>query len=656
MKKHIALAVLFLLCQLVIRSQEKDSLYLEKVTNLGEITIQGLQHTAIMNNSQAVLLNKNNLTEAVSLLPSVIQAQVGSRNEGFVSVRGFGSRSIPIYLDGIPVYVPFDGEIDLNRLQTYAIDKMTVSKGFSSMEYGANAVGGVLNLVSKKPTKKLQLKAHVAFGSGEKYDYGLMIGGKKKTFYWQGNFYQNQQDNYPLSKQYDTNEHQMSLSRDNSYSKDQKIGFKFGYTPNATDEYTVNYNYQKAEKGNPTYTGEDENIRIRFWQWPKWDKQSIYFLSNTKLKKQTDLKFRLYHDTYKNKLASFDDDTYSSQNFPYAFTSEYNDYSIGGNVVLKTVFSKKQQFTISSHFKQDHHRSNNNEEPTIEFIDNTGTLGLDHTYKLNEKMALISGLSFHNRKSLQAQEYNASNEAIVDLPESNNTAINAQIALKTQLENQQQLSLSVAHKSRFATMKDRYSYRLGSSIPNPDLTSEKANHFELAYKNILTNNMQIEAAIYSSLMQDALQFVNLSNTGITQLQNTGKALFYGFETSIHFFLTEKGKWTTNYSFIVQDNLEHPEINFIDVPKHRIQSYVQYAWTRNFNTSLQAEYYSQRNSTSYGNKAEAFTLLYFNADYCINGFTIYGNIKNILDSDYAFSEGFPNPGRTFSLGIRYELIR
>lgn len=648
------LAFLLLAFQLFVKGQEKDSLSYEKVNHLGEVTIQSLKNTAVITNAKIVALNKQNLSEATALIPSVIQAQVGSRNESFVSIRGFGSRSLPIFLDGVPVYVPFDGEMDLGRFQTANIYKISVSKGFSSMEYGANTLGGVINLVSNKPTKELQVKAQISIGSGKKYVYGFRVGSKKESFYWQGNYYQNQQETYPLSEQFTTNDRQSNLSRNNANTKDNKIGFKFGFTPNKTDEYTLNYNYQTAEKGNPTYTGNDENIRVRFWQWPQWDKQSIYFLSQTKLTTQTNVKVRLYYDTFKNQLASFDDATFSSQELPFAFTSYYDDYNIGGNVVLKTVLFKKHKINFSSHFKQDHHRSHNDGEPIIEFSDNTATFGVDHSYKWREKTDLITGVSFHNRKSLKAQEYIFSNNTINELPESNNNALNAQLAVKQKLKNQHFLLASVAYKSRFATMKDRYSYRLGRSIPNPDLISEKATHIALNYKGNLADFAQIEASAYSSFIQDAIQFVNLLDLGVNQLQNTGKALFYGFETSLEIPFNKKGNWATNYSYIIQENTQHPEILFIDIPKHHIVSVLQYKWTSKLSTSLQADYNSKRYSTDYGTTADEFGLVHFNGNYSFKGISIHGHIQNIFDTNYAFSEGFPNAGRTYSLGIRYEL--
>ena len=89
---------------------------------------------------------------ALRILPSLIISKSGSRNESTVYLRGFDIRSVPVFMDGIPVYVPYDGYVDLDRFITYDLARIDVSKGFSSMTYGANTIGGAINLIGMKPT------------------------------------------------------------------------------------------------------------------------------------------------------------------------------------------------------------------------------------------------------------------------------------------------------------------------------------------------------------------------------------------------------------------------------------------------------------------------------------------------------------------------
>jgi iron complex outermembrane receptor protein len=57
---------------------------------------------------------------AIDYLPGVVIDHISSgRNEAGIRVRGFTSRGqVPLYLDGIPVSVPYDGTVDFNRFLT----------------------------------------------------------------------------------------------------------------------------------------------------------------------------------------------------------------------------------------------------------------------------------------------------------------------------------------------------------------------------------------------------------------------------------------------------------------------------------------------------------------------------------------------------------
>jgi outer membrane receptor protein involved in Fe transport len=99
-----------------------------------------------------------NATKALDLLPGVeIQHIAGNRNEAAFMIRGFSSNGqVPIYLDGIPIYVPYDGYIDMNRFVTSDIAEVQVARGFSSLLLGPNALGGSVNLVTREPLKKYE--------------------------------------------------------------------------------------------------------------------------------------------------------------------------------------------------------------------------------------------------------------------------------------------------------------------------------------------------------------------------------------------------------------------------------------------------------------------------------------------------------------------
>ena len=146
---------------------------------LGEVYVTGTaseskgQAAESISQEQIRQQNKNSVGSALKLVPGVSRGIGGARNEEKVTVRGFDLRQVPVYMDGIPVYVPYDGYLDLGRFTTFDLAKIDVEKGFSSMVYGANTLGGAINLVSRRPVEKFEGEV----GSGADFtDKGEMQG------------------------------------------------------------------------------------------------------------------------------------------------------------------------------------------------------------------------------------------------------------------------------------------------------------------------------------------------------------------------------------------------------------------------------------------------------------------------------------------------
>jgi iron complex outermembrane receptor protein len=110
--------------------------------------------------------NRDTLDMAIQLAPGASVSTVGARNETNVWIRGFDRWRVPLYQDGIPVYLPVDNRIDFSRFSTVDISQIQVSKGFASVIDGPGAMGGSINLVSRIADKPLDLDVR----AGEQFD------------------------------------------------------------------------------------------------------------------------------------------------------------------------------------------------------------------------------------------------------------------------------------------------------------------------------------------------------------------------------------------------------------------------------------------------------------------------------------------------------
>ncbi|MEZ5083048.1 MAG: TonB-dependent receptor [Bacteroidales bacterium] len=67
-----------------------------------------------------------------------------------MSIRGLGGEHVKFLIDGVPVIGRLDGNIDLGQLNLSNVDHVEVIEGPMSVIYGSNALGGIVNIITKE--------------------------------------------------------------------------------------------------------------------------------------------------------------------------------------------------------------------------------------------------------------------------------------------------------------------------------------------------------------------------------------------------------------------------------------------------------------------------------------------------------------------------
>jgi len=642
---------------------KKDS---TRIFYLGEIVIVGIQDgfTAPFRQSyvQRADIDDYNLLDAsraLSTLPGLSLAKVGSRNESMVYVRGFDLRQVPVFLDGIPEYVPYDGYVDLARFTTFDLSEITVTKGFSSVLYGANALGGAINLITRRPETSLDYNTAGGIATGNGYNYSLTLGTNQGLYYVEGSASKLRQNSFPLSKAFTAIPTENGGERDNSYRNDSKYSVKAGLTPNETDEYSFSFVNQQGEKGNPVYAGLNKSTSIRYWRWPEWDKMSEYLITQTVVgDKSSDnnflIKTRFFHDKFTNTVFSYDDANYSTQIKKSSFQSYYDDDTWGSVIEASTRFIEMHKLTAAFHWKHDIHREHNLGEAVRIVRDATISFGVEDVYRLHDQVSIIGGVSYDIRKSLQAQDYDSKTKIVSDFLMGNSEAWNLQIGSIFTLSAGREISISVAKKTRFATMKDRYSYKLGTAIPNPGLKPEMAINYDLSYHEIIEKYTAYKVNLFYNDVRDVIQQVSNVQGNLYQMQNLGKARYYGIETEVTVRPISAIDLGANYTLLRRENITNPSVRFLDTPDHKAAIYIGIIPIAPVDIRGSMEYDSKRFSTSDGiYVASTFTVFNINASISVHrNVVFYAGIENVLGRNYSIVDGYPEAGRAGYLTLRF----
>ena len=89
------------------------------------------------------------LFDVIKRQTGIVSVTTKTGTEG-LQMQGLDASYTTILLDGFPIIGRSFGALDLNRIALVDVEKIEVIKGASSSLYGSNALGGVINLVSKK--------------------------------------------------------------------------------------------------------------------------------------------------------------------------------------------------------------------------------------------------------------------------------------------------------------------------------------------------------------------------------------------------------------------------------------------------------------------------------------------------------------------------
>ena len=200
---------------------------------------------AVLTRDQMWTFDRKALDQAVNLVPGVVSTfdANGRRNESDIFVRGFGRWQVPLMLDGVRIYLPADNRLDFSRFLTADIAAVQIQKGYASVLDGPGAMGGAINLVTRKPTKPFEVEASAGLGgrggdeAGTATRWPARVSGST-TCRAAPTIRIATSGRCRATIEPTATSLQPAGTRLSSDSADSRLNLKAGFTPNATDEYT----------------------------------------------------------------------------------------------------------------------------------------------------------------------------------------------------------------------------------------------------------------------------------------------------------------------------------------------------------------------------------------------------------------------------------
>ena len=380
--------------------------------DLGEVLVSGEKQptsakTSVTNEitaEQIKATNSHTVAEALRYAPGV-RVSTGRKNEPGVNLRGFDQGRILVLIDGVPYYETNYGKLDLNQIPTDNVAKIVVTKGAASVLYGPNAMGGVINIITKKGAKKPTFQATYEMGEHNTKHTSLSHGWKKGIFNYWLNYTHRESSGWRLSDDFDPVMGGITYRppggppvpammenggfRNNSDYNQDAFWAKFGLEFNPDSEYFVNFHLIERDKNVPPNIRE-ERVMGAFAQlcrMPKYDDWGLDFSAKQKIWDPLTLRGKLFYHQHVDDYVSYDDPTYSNA----LSISRYRDYYVGGSLFADYQPVSWDILRFSYHDKGDSQQARDDEHLRFEESYSwTRSVGFENEFNLIENFSSVA--------------------------------------------------------------------------------------------------------------------------------------------------------------------------------------------------------------------------------------------------------------------------
>ena len=179
----------------------------EDISNLNEIVVTGTRTPKLLKDSPVLTriitsrdIEKLNTGNFLSLLEAELPGLEFTSNANVpnINMQGLGGNYVLFLIDGERIAGETRNNIDYDLLNPANIERIEIVKGALSTLYGSSAIGGVINIITKKSTRAFHLNAATRFGSYGEQQHTISGGTKRKRFSAYTSALWKKSDNYLL--------------------------------------------------------------------------------------------------------------------------------------------------------------------------------------------------------------------------------------------------------------------------------------------------------------------------------------------------------------------------------------------------------------------------------------------------------------------------
>lgn len=589
--------------------------------------------------------------ELLELEPA-INATSGRRGERMFTMRGFEQRQIVVLIDGAPAYIPYDGQVNLGVLPSEMIERITVVKGPASVLYGPNGMGGAVNIVTRRPGSGPLASAALELGLGHSWDLSALHSHRVGRVGYTVHGGYAHQDAFPLSANFEPHRYENGHLRDNSDRTLYHAGASVDVDLGSRHRLTANASYVDGERGVPPGLRELAPLYRRFTTWRAVGTSLAH--SGAYAGGALEVDEQLFLRLFDNLLDSYDDASLSTQDTSQAFSTWYHDRQIGGRVRGRLRVQGAPWGLTEARLWLGAQNDRHVKEDVLEGQrqaprDRTlVTVAPEAEAFIGRRWSVVAGLQ------LDAELPTGSSDGTSEL--------GALLSARWDPLQRLHLCATVARRSRFPTLRERFSSAGGRRRPNPGLGTETAWHFGLEGAWRPLPWLRVALGVFDAEVRDLIEFVTLTNDpeGFrSQIQNADAARLAGADAELTVtplgWLTARAGYALLYARRAQPR--DGSVRLEERPTHRFTVEATAAPARwvELSSSLRVIAGQAYQSPTSGLWGELDPHARWDARLRLRPWgelvDIWVRGANLLDSDYESQLGFPEPGRQIWVGLR-----
>jgi vitamin B12 transporter len=641
----VAYALLFVLSMPCLSGAADEN---KKTVRMGEVVVTAGR---VEEKKEDVTTNITVLTEEEIEKSSVVDLVDLLEEQGFtireypnslasVNIRGFTtdthgndlSSSVLILIDGRRSGTGNIAEIPLDN-----VERIEIIRGPGATQYGASALGGVVNIITKQGKDSFSAYAETTMGS---WDYSMNeIGasGKINNFDFSFSGSKESQDDYDIpggQRYYNTgfdSKKRISINAGWSFLENNRIGLTYS-------------SYDSDKIGSPSYLSQND-----------LDDYAEHSTKNLDL-------------TYYGKTFS------GAMEWSLRYYNTEREYETFGNsYYFQNTDQEGLQAQLSSDLKfirltggvdwvtydiEDSYTAGSNS------YDNPAAFLLVKSKLLNDRLILSAGLRF-DKFDVEAVDGRKVSDDNLTPGVGATYKITEGLSIRTNYAE----AFKMPSADQLFMFNDYSAWGFGIWSGNENLKPEKSKTYEIGI-DYTKGTISTGLTYYITDFKDKIGYTYIPEENLTQYQNISGAKLSGIEGSFGvdmgdiFDLSWEIKPFASLSYLLKYEDEDTGIDLKYNPEWSTSYGIRVSNPDlGFVTSFNFAYFSSQGITDYEGTGASKLPSYKMADLSISKelfalkeygrFLLKGNISNLFNSTYAPIQGYFAPGRTFNLGLRYE---